>query len=295
MKVLIVNIDSKIPNLALAKIEKYHRDRGDQITDYQLLANKVDRIYVSCVFSKNLRQAKGWAVYPHAILGGSGFPDVANHLIPEIEMIKPRINLGFTTRGCIRHCPFCIVPAKEGNIRIVGDLLDLWDGTAREIKVLDNNILALPEHFRTVCAQARENKIAVDFNQGLDIRLVNKEIAKELATLRIKTIRFSWDNMADEKVVKKGLKLLSKYVVSSKIMIYVLTGYNTTFSEDMYRRTEINKMGCDAFIMPYHRKSRLINEFASWNNRFKYRNVPFGDYLKMRNNLHLAEGIKICK
>jgi len=295
MRVLIVNIDSKIPNLALAKIEKYHRDRGDEITDYPLNANKVDKIYVSCVFRKNSAKAIGWSAYPNALIGGSGMPDVKNKLPDEIESILPRINLGFTTRGCIRHCPFCIVPAKEGGIKIVGDLLDLWDGgKSKEIKVLDNNILAVPKHFKLVCRQARDNHIKIDFNQGLDIRLVDEDIARELSTLRIKTIRFAWDNMADETIVRKNLQLLSKYVTMSKIMIYVLCGYNTTFAEDMYRRTEINKFGCDAYIMPYQ-KSRLMNEFSSWNNRFKYRNVPFEDYLKMRKSSYLAEGIKLCK
>ncbi|MDI6788875.1 MAG: hypothetical protein QME51_10930 [Planctomycetota bacterium] len=54
MRVLLVNIDSKIPNLALAKIEKYHKDRGDEIMyDMPLLKNKADKIYVSCVFTTN--------------------------------------------------------------------------------------------------------------------------------------------------------------------------------------------------------------------------------------------------
>ena len=155
MKILIVDIDSKIPNLALAKICKYHQDKGDKIY-YDMPLIQTDKIYVSCVFTKNRHKAEQWE--GKAEIGGSGY-NLTTTLPPEIENIKPHINLGFTTRGCIRNCEFCIVPKKEGKIRIVGELLDLWDGKAKDIAVLDNNILAfteLPLVLRTISLPSAE-------------------------------------------------------------------------------------------------------------------------------------------
>ena len=108
MKILIINIDSKkIPNLALKKIEKYHLDKGDEVMwDMPLFAHLSDKIYVSCVFEKNKKQCETWGT--RAEIGGSGY-DINSKLPEEIENIKPRINLGFTSRGCIRNCKFCIV------------------------------------------------------------------------------------------------------------------------------------------------------------------------------------------
>lgn len=282
-KILIVNIDSVIPNLALAKVERYHRDRGDKIFyDHPIFSPQADKIYVSCVFRKNSSRAIMWSLDPRALVGGSGLPDVSNRLPAEIDRVKPHINLGFTTRGCIRHCPFCIVHDKEGPIRIEGDLLDLWDGQARKITLLDNNILALPSHFKLICRQARENKIRIDFNQGLDIRLVNDENIPDMVKVKHRRLRFAWDNMADEKVVRAGLKLVSRYTAPSNIQVYVLVGFNTTFEQDMYRILELRALGVDAFVMKFHKNSRLLNEMASWNNKHNLRNVPFRDYLKSR-------------
>lgn len=152
MNILLINIDSvKVPNLALKKIEKYHIDKGDHVTwNMPLMATTADKVYVSCVFKKNKRLAEAYEVYSNAVIGGSGY-DIKIKLPEEIENIKPRINYGFTSRGCNRKCGFCIVPEKEGREHVVGDLLDLWDGESKEVTVMDNNILALPKHFYKIC------------------------------------------------------------------------------------------------------------------------------------------------
>jgi len=52
VKVLLIDIDSKIENLALKKIEKYHLDKGDEVVwNFPLMP--VDKTYVSCIFSWN--------------------------------------------------------------------------------------------------------------------------------------------------------------------------------------------------------------------------------------------------
>ena len=181
MKILLINIDSVIPNLALKKLEKYYSDRGDDVKwDMPLYQTWADKIYVSCIFTKNKGDCKQWEGI--AEIGGTGY-DIYKKLPLEIDIIKPRINWGFTTRGCIRKCSFCFVPLKEGNIKIEGDIYDIWDGKAKDITVMDNNILALPDHFKLICSQIRKEKLRVDFNQGFDIRLLTDEFIKELKTI----------------------------------------------------------------------------------------------------------------
>lgn len=215
MKILLVNVDSVIPNLALEKIRIHHESKGhtvfemkDQKAKTLPLLKSYDKIYVSCVFDYNKHFCKKWEGI--AEIGGSGY-SLSITLPPNIDKIKPHINLGFTTRGCIRKCYFCIVPKKEGLIKPVGDIYDLWDGKGKTIIVMDNNIFAAPEHFFKISKQLKEEKLIVDFNQGLDFRLLTDEICKELFSLRHKTeIRFAFDDLSYKKPVLKALKMLKK-------------------------------------------------------------------------------------
>jgi len=230
-RIMIVNIDSKMPNLALAKIEKYYRDKGyDIIYDIPLFKNEVEMIYVSVIFTWNRNKAKEWES-DKTIIGGTGW-DVKSKLPPEIDQVKPRINIGFTTRGCIRKCPFCIVPEKEGYIHIEGDIYDIWDGKSQDIILLDNNILALKEHFFKITEQIKKERLRVDFNQGLDCRLLDESIAKRLSEIRHKEYKFAFDWIELEGQVVKTVNLLKKYGIK-RTTWYVLVGFNTTFKEDL--------------------------------------------------------------
>ena len=264
MKVLIVNIDSTIPNLALAKVEKYHRDLGDDIKwDFPIYREWADRIYVSCVFKENQMKCNYW-YDKKTLIGGSGW-DLSIKLSPEIEEVKPKINLGFTTRGCIRHCKFCIVPEKEGTIHPVGDLVDLWDGKAKKIIVMDNNIIALPDHFNLICKQARENKIQIDFNQGLDHRLLNQDVVDELKSIRHKEFRFAYDHPSYFPSVSKAIDLLEKNNIKWSTW-YVLVGFNTSLDEDLSRLNYLRERNQRAFVQRYTRDRKYI-QLARWANQ----------------------------
>ena len=72
MKILLINIDSVTPNLALKKIEKYYLDRGEEVIwDLPLARNIVDKIYVSCIFTKNKHLCREWEGI--AEIGGTGY------------------------------------------------------------------------------------------------------------------------------------------------------------------------------------------------------------------------------
>lgn len=79
----------------------------------------------------------------------------------------------------------------------MGDIYDIWDSKAKEITLMDNNILALPEHFEKISQQIMKENLTVDFNQGLDIRLLNERQMKLLVEMKTKTVRFAWDDMCD--------------------------------------------------------------------------------------------------
>ncbi len=278
-KILLINIDSKIPNLALKKIEKYHLDQGDEVMwDMPLFAHLSDKIYVSCIFEKNKKQCETWET--RAEIGGSGY-DLNIKLPEEIENIKPRINMGFTSRGCIRNCKFCIVPQKEGKIKAVGDLLDLWDGKSKEVMLIDNNILALPDHFKLICKQARDNNIRLDFNQGLDFRLINEDNLKELIKTKTTDYRFAFDSIKYFPRVKKVVELLNKYDV--RAMWYILVNFDSTFDEDMERINYINSNNQRAYVMRYNSDftDRRYIALARWVNSPYWRNaMTFEDFCK---------------
>lgn len=291
MRVLLLNIDSKLPNIALKKIEMWHKQRGDEIIwDIPMMLGATDKVYASCIFAKNANVVANYrGLYPELIAGGTGC-DLTIKLPPEIENMKPKINYGFTTRGCIRNCSFCLVPKAEGKIRIVGDIYDIWDGSSNKLTLMDNNILALPDHFHGICQQLIREKLRVDFNQGLDIRLITDDIAKELSGLRNHRLRFAFDSPKIEKGFRKGIEIVLGYVHANRLMIYLLVGFDTTFKEDIYRLKIIRGYGCDVFVMLYNNlDNRLLREFARWNNRFQLRHITFRDYLRIRRLSYLLD------
>jgi len=267
MIVSLINIDSVIPNLALEKIKKYHLDRGDEVyNDFPSI--QADLTYVSCVFTKNKDRVKEYENGANnRLIGGSGYS--CDIVLPrEIEQIKPRINMGFTTRGCIRKCSFCIVPIKEGNIRIEGDLYDLWDGHSKDIVILDNNILAIPKHFSLICQQARKEKIRLDFNQGLDHRLLTEEIVRELKSIRHIEYRFAFDDIKYLPTVEKAIKLCQNNGIN-RCSWYVLVGYNSTFEDDLFRVNFLKQHNQNAFIQRYESiyKNKKYIALARWVNQ----------------------------
>jgi radical SAM superfamily enzyme YgiQ (UPF0313 family) len=123
---LIINLLSDIPvarNTALQKVKKFYADQGHKIVNQKQLAGQPDvKTYASVLFTKNANEYKELSTLPDVTIGGSGW-DLSVLLPPEIEAIKPKLNYGFTSRGCDRDCYFCCTPAKEARFRPTGDIL----------------------------------------------------------------------------------------------------------------------------------------------------------------------------
>jgi hypothetical protein len=248
-----------MPNLALAKLAAWHRKRGDDVTVLDLSGYHFDRTYASKVF-----------------IGGSGY-DLKSELPPEIEaqvpdyeLFKLDYSIGFTSRGCIRDCGFCIVKEKEGDIRETP-----FDWISHhKVVVLDNNFLASP-HWREKLEYFIRQRLKVSFNQGLDIRLVNPENAKLLSQIRYydlhfrkRRLYFSFDDPKLEQVIRRGVAILNDTGISSAhLMFYVLVGYGTVLDDDLHRVEVLRKLGCLPYIMRYNEvRTPALMKLDKWVN-----------------------------
>jgi hypothetical protein len=293
----LLQVDGKWPDLALMKLSAYHKALGDEVELFSPLpmSGVYDLVYASKIFRFTPDNPY---LPPNAIKGGTGY-DLTTCLPDKIESCFPDYSLypkefpnadaaiGFTTRGCVRHCPFCVVPEKEGLIRVVGDLLSFWAGQKRVI-LLDNNLTAAPmEHFRHVVNQLVEAEVYAEFSQGLDIRLLSDEHAALLSKILVGKsghIHFAWDNPADEPAVRRGVGLLAKHMPLRRIIFYVLIGFNTTRAEDEHRAYALRDLGVMPFAMAFNKRDRYQMDFARYVNRKQlFMAVPtFAEYLNRK-------------
>ena len=266
MKVLLMDLDiikqrRPFPNLALLKLSAYHKARGDEVyLNFPL--EHPDITYASCVFTWN---EKGEVTVPEGgILGGSGF-DLKAELPPEVEHIMPDYSLyprvappwedssiGFTSRGCIRRCPWCVVPEKEpGGIKPWARIYEFWDRRHKKIILLDNNLLAAP-NWRQTMEDLLAEGLEIDFNQGLDIRLLSEENIEYLKRVKAKELRFAFDDIAYEKALREGIKLLlDNGLGSRKLSFYFLYGFPVIEQECVERVKILASYNVEVYPMAY--------------------------------------------
>lgn len=314
MKILLVDVDSIIPNIALEKLRFFYEQKHCKVDyvkdDKNLLPLNVDtydKIYVSCVFTYNKYQCRKWRGI--AEVGGSGY-SVVKKLPAKIENVKPKINYGFTSRGCVRNCPWCIVQQKEGPVRVTGDIYDFWDGKTKDIAILDNNILGMPNQFFKLCKQIEKEHLNVDFNSGFDHRLLTPKIIDDLCKLKIiamgvngKTgtcgkLRFAFDHISFTKSVTRALKMLQKYgyhpTPKGKVQglrtwqtrWYIYVGVNDTVKTVLTRVNIIRDAGQLVFVMlDRDKKVQSNHEFKkiySWGCSVPiYTQVSYEEYCKI--------------
>lgn len=282
MHIGLVDVDrkrSKFPNLCLMKLSEWHKAKGDtiELLDAEAALKQIgryDKVYAACVFAKNHEVAERLQA-KSAVVGGSGW-DLRICLPYEVEMTIPDYSLygiedtayGFLTRGCPRGCPFCIVGAKEGKqSRQVAELSQFWRGQ-RYIKLLDPNLLACTDHERLL-KQLADSGAWVDFTQGIDARLLNPDNVQLLRKIKTKMIHFAWDSVADELTPR----MLWYYKRATglnrrRLRCYVLTNYDSTMDEDLYRIYKLREMGYDPYVMIYDKDNapHQIRRMQRWVN-----------------------------
>lgn len=296
MKILLIDVDSTIPNLALMKLSALHKSQGNQVALNRCSRGfNPDRIYISCVFTKNRSKALGIGkMFSCPVeIGGYGvndkqLPKHIEHIMPDYDLY-PGMNfsMGFTSRGCIRECPFCIVWKKEGKIRDHASIKEFWNPKHTRLMLLDNNFLASPKWKENIQFLIKHN-LKVSISQGLDIRLMNDEVAFWLQQIESRTpsfksrmYYFAFDDPSLVDQVDRGIKILNKAGIKScYLTFYVLCGFNTTHKEDMERFKFLRKLGAWPYIMKYNDRTddKQLNHFDRWVNGHYYNMCSFKNY-----------------
>lgn len=319
----LIDVDGhNFPNLPLMKISAWHKAHGDEVEWYQPLIHgffePLDKVYMSRVFGDEYSQdyeyfvnakevIKGGTGYHIKVIDGAEVFDIENHknLPNEIEHMYPDYSLypeytkntayGFLTRGCCNDCSFCIVSKKEGRCsHKVADLSEFWRGQ-KNIKLLDPNLLACKEHMELL-QQLIDSKAKVDFTQGLDARFVNNENLELLKQINISMVHFAFDFMRFEKQIIRGLTLAKeKLQISDRnAIVYMLTNYDTTIEEDLYRVKKIREVGFSPDVRIYRKESlpkrHILKDLQRWcNNRMLYRSCEFVDYVPRSDGKTIRE------
>lgn len=307
MRVGLIDVDShKFPNLALMKISAHCKQEGDTVEWYTPFGERYDVVFMSKVFSftpdyslcvnadRVVRGGTGYCI--NLENGREVFDKAENIVLPdEIEHIYPDYSLynitdaayGFLTRGCPRGCDFCIVGKKEGKKSYkVADLSEFWNGQ-KNIVLCDPNILACKD-WKDLLQQLIDSKAHVDFNQGLDIRLMTEEKAEMLNKIKTKEIHFAWDRYEDKDLVLEKLKMYSEVGKFKKgshnVIVYTIVNFDTTFEQDLERIYTLREMGYWAYVMIYDKAhcERKYKDLQRWvNNRFIFAKCEkFEDYAK---------------
>jgi hypothetical protein len=293
VRVALFQLDGKLPNLALMRIGMFHKRRGDDVElirtgnpeQLRFGSTEPDHVYGSVIFQKcRFVAEKLLRVYPKAIVGGTGWDyattvesvgiDVGEHDLDYSLYPDYQHSIGFTQRGCRLKCGFCVVPKKEGKVREVSSIHDIWRGEPypRNVLLLDNDFFG-QEHWRERIAEISDGGFKVSFNQGINARFLTDEAAEAIASVKysdddFKTRRIytAWDNAKDEQRLFDGLWRLVKYGVKpDHIMVYMLIGYwpNETDRDWLDRATKLRDFGARPYPMPYVRDSLSVG-FQRW-------------------------------
>ena len=308
MKIGLIDVDGhKYPNLPLMKISAYHKAQGDSVEWYQpMFSGHMDRVYMSKVFS--FTPDYEWCIDADEVIkGGSGYAiELVNgkeiyhkdrdcELPQEIEHIYPDYSLypdytkdtayGFLTRGCPRGCDFCHVASKEGKCSVkVADLSEFWRGQ-KKIVLCDPNILACKEHIELL-EQLAESGAKVNFNQGLDVRLITDKNLEVLKRINLDSIHFAFGRWQDKDLIEPKLRLFKQKTGfnrnKGKVMVYILTNFDTTLEQDIYRIQLCRELNFSPYPMIYDKEhcNPIYRKLQRWCSNFIFWSVPtFEEYL----------------
>lgn len=283
---------SAYPPLGLLKLSTYEKKRGNIVPKKifyfgidKEVESEPDIIYITSLFtwawepvweavhyfSLKYPNAELWlgglyaSLMPeHAALSGvrpdrifKGIHPKAELELPDYELVpqwneKEQASIIFATRGCIRSCIFCGVPKIEGKLCLERSIKEqIWPGHKRLI-FFDNNLLASKNRDR-IFAQIEQEDKAVDFNQGLDARLITEKVAEQIAGLRIdRFLRLAFDTPDVGPYVEKAIQLLkSKGIDGRNILVYLLYNFTDTPQDFFERLKKVLKLGAVAYPMRF--------------------------------------------
>ena len=310
MRVGLIDVDGhNFPNIPLMKLSAYHKQNGDHVEWYSpMFSGEMDRVYMSKVFSFT----PDYEYFVNAkkiVRGGSGYciemvdgkeiyhaerdlplPAEVEHIYPNYSIYPDQTKdtaYGFLTRGCPRGCGFCHVKDKEGRrSHKVADLSEFWRGQKRII-LCDPNILACPDHM-DLLRQMADSKAKVNFNQGIDIRLINDRNMELLKQIRLDGIHFAFDRWKDKDLIEPKLRAFAEQTGYDRhrgqVMVYILTNYDTTLEQDLYRIQLCRELNFSPYPMIYDKEHAdpIYRKMQRWCNNFVFWRVPtFAEYNRL--------------
>lgn len=302
----LIDVDGhNFPNLCLMKISGFHKSIGNTVEWWDSNPEKhYDIVYMSKVFSDAYSPDVPTPINADKIIkGGTGYAITLENgievyrkeldppLPPYIECAYPDYSIypeytgyglslkkqtayGRLTQGCPRGCAFCHVAAKEGKCsRKVAELSMFYEGQG-SICLGDPNILACPQSI-DLLEELHATGAKIEFNQGLDARLITPRKAELLASMKLKAPHFAMDTMEALEPARKGMQM---YVDAYKRLhgkwdwrnakCFCLTNFGTSHAEDMERIKAIQDCQCQPYVMIYNKPSapKITRRLQRWTN-----------------------------
>lgn len=313
----------KYPPLGLMKISTFHKQRGDEVVFYKginaaLRDQKWDIIYITSMFTyhwnivtitikfyqrnKANRNIKVGGILASLLYGDVkretgitphfGLWQKVDRLAPDYQLFNGiheystnNVSIGYMTKGCIHHCPFCAVPKLEPEFVPFIPLEKQINPSKKDLLLLDNNVLASSEFPKIIDAIKRHGfykgakfggKLRyIDFNQGVDARLLTEEKMRLLSEIAIKPLRIAFDDIKLKRLYIDKIRLAHKYGIKY-LSNFILFNYNDT-PEEFYERLKINielneELGLSIFsfpmrFIPLEAKDRKYVNTPNWTAR----------------------------
>ena len=290
MHVLLVepSYRTRYPPIGLLKLASHHRLEGDTVElvrGNKCPNQKPDLIYITSLFTWAWKPVWDSVTYYKSSngdaklsLGGlyasmmpehaklSGADHIYTGVFEEVENIMPAYDLVqewdgsilFSSRGCNRRCQYCAVWKLEGSLNSCKRTIKhLIYPKHTRIIFWDNNILQ-NQYWNEIFDELIELNKWVDFNQGLDARLITDEVAERLSKIRLKCVRISYDYSAMKKHVKKAIDKIHTYGIRKrKILVYMLYNFQDNPEDFFSRMRDVLDWGAVIYPMRYEPSNAL--------------------------------------
>jgi len=230
----------------------------------------VSEVHISVSFTWDLVEAerlrRAWsAFYPVVRVGGPALGDeTASAFVPGRYLAE---GVTFTTRGCNRKCPWCLVPSREGRISEIENFEDGWI-------IQDNNFLqASQAHQARVFAMLRrmpghaafDKTRGVQFAGGIDIRLVNPWFVEQLKTIRLFQIFLAADTNRQVEQLEAARALLSDFS-RYRLRVYTLIGFG---NDTIVKATKRLERVWDLGMMPHAQLYQPDNDWIEYSRDWR--------------------------